>query len=119
MPEKAGQTHHDETLHALRPKIGNSSAPPFELRRGTHPWPLPGGDFLYSPPGSGQGWVPLLSSKGGAELLPILGRRACKVSSWCVCPAFSGMRVQGVCTPKRGSSPSGPFLLMVRKFKLL
>src|SRR3989337_957054 len=33
--------------------------------------PLPRGDFLYSPLGRGQGWVPLLSSKGGAELLLI------------------------------------------------
>ena len=53
MPEKAGQTHHDETLHALHPKIGNSSTPPFELRRGTHPCPLPGGEYKKSPLGRG------------------------------------------------------------------
>jgi len=41
------------TWHTLRPEIGNSSTPPFELRRGTHPCPLPGGEYKKSPLGRG------------------------------------------------------------------
>jgi len=33
----------------------NSSAPRFELSRGTHPWPLPRGEYKKSPLGRGVG----------------------------------------------------------------
>src|SRR3990172_12671436 len=56
--------HKGSALHFQRAKLlqcylfCNSSAPHFEFSRGTHPWPLPRGEYKKSPLGRGfKGWV--------------------------------------------------------------
>lgn len=52
--------------------IRNSSVPRFELSKGTHPRPLPGGEYRGdSPPGRGYGWANSYdnSNPSGPELI--------------------------------------------------